>query len=140
VSERLPEDDQSVAEVADFEAYARSKSVLNQGAIASGIIVICWGVNYWQLGWKVAAVSAVLTLIWFAIVVGLLVRQIAIPDFKGRNEEGLPHITGNRVILGTLPWASRLALAALVACGLTLIVSMVLHGQAGQQTSIEQAK
>lgn len=106
-----------------------------QALVALPIAIGCCVWNGWALGWKLGVVSAAFWLVWFAIVVGFLVRHISIPEFKERNEEGLPYITGNKLILDVLPWGTRLSLASLVATGITIVLTMVLNGQANQQAS-----
>lgn len=108
-------------------------SLRSQALLALPIAFGCCGWNAWALGWKLGVVSAVFWLVWFGIVVGFLIRHIALPEFKERNEEGLPYITGNKVLLGVLPWQTRLALASLVATGITIVLTMVLNGQAQQR-------
>jgi hypothetical protein len=105
----------------------------SQALLALPIAMGCCGWNAWALGWKLGAVSLAFWFVWFGIVVGLLIRHISVPEFKERNEEGLPYITGNKVILDLLPWGTRLSLAALVATGITIVLTMVLNGQANQQ-------
>lgn len=106
-----------------------------QALVALPIAIGCCVWNGWVLGWKLGVVSAAFWVVWFAIVVGFLVRHISIPEFKERNEEGLPYITGNKMILDVLPWGTRLSLASLVATGITIVLTMVLNGQANQQAS-----
>lgn len=106
-----------------------------QALVALPIAMGCCVWNGWALGWKLGVVSAAFWVVWFAIVVGFLVRHISIPEFKERNEEGLPYITGNKMVLDVLPWGTRLSLASLVATGITIVLTMVLNGQANQQAS-----
>lgn len=107
----------------------------NQALLAVPIAAGCCIWNAWALGWKLGAVSIVFWMVWFAIVIGFLVRHVSIPEFKERNEEGLPYITGNKVVLGVLPWGTRLSMASLVATGITIVLTLVLNGQANQQRS-----
>lgn len=104
-----------------------------QALVAFAIAMGCCGWNAWALGWKLGIVSAVLWGVWFGIVVGFLVRPISLPEFKDQSEEGLPYISGNKVVLPVLPWATRLSLGSLVATGITIVLTIVLHGQSVQQ-------
>jgi|694.fasta_scaffold127497_3 hypothetical protein len=110
-------------------------SLRGQALVAFAIALGCCVWNAWALGWKLGIVSAVLWGVWFAIVVGFLVRPISLPEFKDQNEEGLPYISGSKVVLPVLPWATRLSLGSLVATGITIVLTIVLHGQAVQQSA-----
>jgi|GEM_PF-2527430 len=104
-----------------------------QALVAFAIALGCCGWNAWALGWKLGMVSAVLWGVWFGIVVGFLVRPISLPEFKDQNEEGLPYISGSKVVLPVLPWGTRLSLGSLVATGVTIVLTIVLNGQAVRQ-------
>ena len=104
----------------------------SQALLALPIAVGCCSWNAWALGWKLGVVSAAFWLVWFGIVIGFLVRHISVPEFKAQNEEGIPYIAGNKVLVEKLPWETRISLASLVATGVVIVLTMVLHGQANQ--------
>ena len=109
-----------------------------QGRIALLVAVAAVGWTAGTLGWQLALVPAVMWVVWLGIVLGLLVRHISIPEFKERNEEGLPQISGTKVVVPKLPWSTRWALANMVAAGMTVMITLVLLGQAQQQSELRE--